>query len=146
MKQLVLTGFTGPNHKYPLTEIAKFILAFSACVDKDEESILSDLETILAYRQGFGGSILLGLNEEDILEGVVAILPPVDQANSTLVYLATAPGIAESARTELLRSSLKITRGIIEVSCDLRKEDKSWMPEGGYQFHQSELRISRTEG
>lgn len=146
MKQLVLTGFTGPNHKYPLTEIAKFILAFGSCVDKDEESILSDLETILAYRQGFGGSILLGLNEEDVLEGVVAILPPVNRSNSTLVYLATEAGISESSRNELLRSSLKITRGIIQVSCDLKQEDKSWLPKGGYQFHHSELTISRKEG
>lgn len=146
MKQLVLTGFTGPNHKYPLVEIAKFILASNACMDKEEATILGDLETILEYRKGFGGSILLGLNDEDLIEGVVAILPPVDQSNSTLVYLATVPDIAESSRIELLRSSLKITRGIIRVACDLNKEDKTWLPQGGYQFHHSELTISRTEG
>lgn len=145
MKQLVLTGFTGPNHKYPLADIAEFILAHSSCLDKDAPSILADLETILEYREGFGGSILLALNDKDQLEGIVAILPPTDQHNSTLVYLATAPNMTDSSRTELLRSSLKITRGIIQVKCDLRQEDKSWLPEAGYRFHHSELTISRTE-
>lgn len=146
MKQLVLTGFTGPNHKYPLAEIAEFILAYSSCLEKDATSILADLQTILEYRKGFGGSILLGLNDDDLLDGIVAILPPVDHHNSTLVYLATAPAMTDSSRTELLRSSLKITRGIIQVKCDLSKEDKSWLPEGGYQFHHTELTISRTGG
>lgn len=89
---------------------------------------------------------MLGLDDEDQIEGVVAILPPGEQKNSTLVYLATTESITESSRIDLLRSSLKITRGIIQVKCDLSKEDKSWLPEGGYQFHHTELTISRTGG
>jgi len=146
MKQLVLTGFTGPNPKYPLSEIAEFILTNASYSGKTVDSVLSDLETILEYKKGFGGSILLGLNQEDLLDGVVAILPPHEHSDSTLVYFSTVPEMDEASRTLLLRSSLKITRGIIRVQCDLRKEDKSWLPEAGYKFHQTELTISRTEG
>lgn len=146
MKQLVLTGFTGPNHKYPLSEIAAFILANAAYPGKEIASVLSDLEAILKYKKGFGGSILLGLGQEDHIEGVVAVLPPTDQSNSTLVYFSTVPEVDDSSRIQLLRSTLKITRGVIQVQCDLSTEDKSWLPNEGYQFHHSELTISRTEG
>lgn len=146
MKQLVLTGFTGPNPKYPLSDIAQFILSHASCADLAMENIMQDLEAILAYRKGFGGSILLGLDDEDQMNGVVAVLPPVDHRDSTLVYFATTTEIEDAARVQLLRSVLKITRGIIRVDCDLRQADKSWMPEAGYHFHPSELTISRIGG
>ena len=146
MKQLVLTGHTGQNPRYPLSQIAQFIIKYKQHKGKVKKALERELLSIIHQGSAWGGFILLDLDEKNKLKGVLVMMAGEPGDPNELQYLATTTSDAISTRQQLLRSAMKISRGIVAVKCDLSTEDEAWLSELSYRLDRQTDTIHRIGG
>lgn len=73
MKQMVLTAHNGVNLQYPLETLADFVQTHAADSPADRPDLLQQMQYIFTPGEADGGFMVLGLDEEDQLIGVVAV-------------------------------------------------------------------------
>ena len=146
MKHLVLTGHIGQNPRFPLDKLARFIHRRHQHKGKAVKAIERDLYVVLQSGQQSGGFILLELDDQDKVRGVLAMLAGEEGAPLELTYLAAEKQDRLLIRQQLLRLALKISRGNVSVNCDLGPEDQQHLAELGYVFDATSALIQRKGG
>lgn len=146
MKQLVLTGHIGQNPRYPVSQLAQFIVKRKQHRGKTAKGIEQELLSVLRESTEWGGFILLDLDEENKLQGLLVTLPGEPGEPAELAYLAASKKNNELVRKQLMVNGLKISRGIILVKCDLSASEEGWLQEIGYFLDRSAATIQKKGG
>lgn len=146
MSLLVLTGVTGQNPQYPLDHLADFIRKNQPDCSLPEHKIKHHLVTILEKGSGFERFILLSLNEERQPVGILAMNRPEGLQQSSIDFFATTDQATDDTRENLLANALKITRGNVQVSAPLFRNDRHLLKKRGYHYQDQQKLITRTGG
>ncbi len=143
MTQLVLTNHTGQNLRYPVSKLAKFIIQQKQNIGKASKAIEQDLLAIMQPHQLPGGFVLLNLDSEAQLNGLLVMQPGTSTVPATIEYLVPGAEREAEIRLELIRNALKISQGSIQVGPDLTDQEISWLRKEGYAYHAADQRIQR---
>jgi len=113
MKQMVLTAHNGVNLRYPLDSLAEFVQIHAAGTPADRPDLHERFEYIFAPGQAEGGFMVLGLDEEDELIGVLAMegAATTQTGQHRLLCIAVHPEYqGQGLGRDLMRSAKMLSR------------------------------------
>lgn len=145
MPQIVLTGHTGQNPRFPLPKLAAFIARRGETHGRAKKAIQRDMESVLLQGSGWNGFVLLDLDDQSRVQGVLVMLPTEEAAPAELFYLAADKREQTQIRKQLIRNALKISRGKIRMICELDQGEINWLWEEGFQFDPETQCIAKQE-
>lgn len=147
MKQLVLTTHTGINLNFPISDLVEFVRIHAEYTPAYSLNLAQQLGLIFAPSQGDGGFLILGLDDEDHLIGLVAMhgAAATQSGQHRLITLV----VHEDERGQgygyhLMRSAKMLSRERILLSIDPIEPVAAFFHKLGFEATEGRLSLDLT--
>jgi len=146
MQQLVVTQHTGVNLRYPLEMLTEFILTHGEAFTLSEAELRKRLDTIFLRPPNGGGFVVLGVNSE--LELVGLLVMESAAATQTGLHRLLALVVHPDYRLKghgkaLLRSGKMLCKDLILLHLDPKNEVANFFRKMGFEETEEALYLER---
>ncbi len=145
IKQMILNRWTGVNLQYPVEDIAEFIVNHSPQGSSSYSQICDCLRQIFYASHTSGNFILLALDQEDYISGVLVVQSEADSSSEhNIMHFATfTSDLNRQQQLDMLSNAMKICAGNLWFSMEDSQVEEGLLEEIGFSPKDSYMYLER---